>query len=130
MTQIISYTKRSNPYTVIQLNAPEGSNELCTLGDLTYVSIPADTSLPEQPPELIDITTVTVTPELRQEISNASPHVQLIRQRVREKIADAYPLHEEIKLLRMAPSAEFEVYNAHAESCREWGRQQKAALGL
>lgn len=130
MTQIISYTKRSNPYTVIQLNAPEGANELCTLSGVTYVSIPGDTSLPEQPAELDDIGVVDITDEIRQQISDASPHVRLIRERVRNKIADAYPPHEEIKLLRTAPSPEFEAYNAHVEGCREWGRQQKAALGL
>ena len=130
MSQIISYTKRSNPYTVIRLNAPEGSNELCTLSGVTYVSIPDATSLPEQPAELDDIATVTVTDELRQQIGDASPHVALIRERVREKIADAYPLQEEIKLLRLAPSPEFDAYNDHAEACREWGRQQKSDLGL
>ena len=130
MAQIISYTKRHNQYTVITLNAPEGANELCTLSGVTYVSIPDATTLPEQPAELDDIAVVTVTDELRQVICTASPHVALINQRVRDKIAEAYPLHEEIKLLRMAPSPEFEVYNYHVEACREWGRQQKSDLGL
>jgi hypothetical protein len=130
MSYIVSYRKKSNPYTVIQLNTPEGANELCTLDGVTYVSIPDATSLPEQPAELDDITEVTVTDELRQQISDASPHVALIRERVRDKIAAVYSLHEEIKLLRTAPSPEFEAYNDHAEACREWGRQQKVALGL
>lgn len=73
---------------------------------------------------------VTLDDELREQIKSASPHVWLINERVRDKIAEAYPLHEEIKLLRTAPSAEFEAYNAHAEACREWGRAQKALLGL
>lgn len=50
--------------------------------------------------------------------------------RVRERIAERYPIHEEIKLLRTAPSQEFDAYNAYAEACREWGREQKAMLGL
>ena len=43
---------------------------------------------------------------------------------------DRQRIMNEIKLLRTAPSAEFEAYNAHAEACRAWGREQKAALGL
>ncbi|PPL14070.1 hypothetical protein UN63_16745 [Oceanisphaera arctica] len=86
--------------------------------------------MPEQPVELDDITVVAVTDELRQQIGDASPHVALIRERVREKIAAVYSLQEEIKLLRLAPSPEFDAYNDHAEACREWGRQQKAELGL
>lgn len=27
-------------------------------------------------------------------------------------------------------SHEFDVYNEHAEACRQWGREQKALLGL
>lgn len=130
MGYIVSYQKRSGPYTVIQLNAPEGSSELCTLEGVTYVSIAEGASLPEQPPELDDIVVVELTPELRLAICEASPHVALIRERVREKIAEVYSLQEEIKLLRTAPSPEFEAYNAHVEGCREWGRQQKSALGL
>lgn len=85
----------------------------------------------EQPPEIVDtITPVVLDAELRDLICDASPHVRLINERVREQIAAAYPIHEEIKLLRTAPSAEFEAYNEHVEACRAWGREQKAALGL
>lgn len=73
---------------------------------------------------------VTLTAELREAIKAASPHVSLIDQRVREKIAAEYPIHEEIKLLRTAPSAEFDAYNAFIESCRQWGMEQKTLLGL
>jgi hypothetical protein len=49
---------------------------------------------------------------------------------VAAKIAEQYTTGDEIKLLRTAPSAEFEVYNAYVEDCRAWGRAQRAALGL
>lgn len=96
------------------------------------MSLPDDTELPtDQPAEIAHtITPVTLDAELRDLISNACTHVALIRERVRSMIAEQYPLHEEIKLLRTAPSAEFEAYNAHAEACREWGRVQKGLLGL
>lgn len=53
-----------------------------------------------------------------------------IDQRVCEMIAESYSITDEIKLLRTAPSEEFDIYNAHAEACRQWGREQKALLGL
>lgn len=85
----------------------------------------------EQPAEIAgSITPVELDIELRAMICQASPHVQLINDRVRERIAAVYPIHEEIKLLRTAPSAEFEAYNEYAESCRQWGRERKAELGL
>lgn len=129
---MISYQKTSDQYTTYQLNMPEGATELCTLEGVTYVVLPEGTTLPdEQPEQIVDsIQTVTMTVELREAISNASPHVRLIRQRVADKIAEAYTLTDEIKLLRTTPSAEFEVYNQYVEDCRAWGQEQKAGLGL
>ncbi len=102
---------------------------MCTIDGVTYVSVPDDIAMPEQN-ALITHAVATLTSELKEAIKAASTHVQLIDQRVREKIADAYPIHEEIKLLRTAPSTEFDAYNAFAEACRQWGRDQKTALGL
>jgi len=56
--------------------------------------------------------------------------VDEINQRVCEKIAELYSMTDEIKLLRTAPSREFDVYNEHVEACRQWGREQKALLSL
>lgn len=53
-----------------------------------------------------------------------------INRRVVEMIREHYTVDDEIKLLRTAPSPEFELWNAYVEDCREWGRQQKRALGL
>lgn len=99
---------------------------------ITYVSLPDGVSLPgEQPSEIVvSIQSVTLDAALRQAIAEVSPHVRLIRVRVAEKIAEHYSLADEIKLLRTAPSAEFEAYNAYAEDCRAWGRSEKAKLGL
>ena len=99
---------------------------------ITYVHLPDGVVLPsEQPAEIAaSIEVVTVDPALRNTIANTSPHVRLIRQLVSDKIAERYTMGDEIKLLRTAPSAEFEVYNAYAEECRAWGRAQKALIGL
>lgn len=132
MATIYRYQKYITREVTRSLEAPEESTELCTLNGWTYVSIP-DGMEPhtEQPIEIAHtIEQVVLTPELRDEISDASPHVSLIRERVRNKIAERYPIHEEIKLIRTSPSPEFDEYNDYVESCRAWGREQKALLGL
>jgi len=99
---------------------------------VTYVSLPDGATLPaEQPAEIAgSIQTTAPTAAQLLDIANASPHVQLIRQQVRDKIAQSYSIADEIKLLRTAPSAEHAAYNEFVESCRAWGRAQKALLGL
>lgn len=106
--------------------------ELATIDGMTYVSLPDGATLStEQPQEVAEsIATVTLTDALHSTISAASPHVQLINERVRVLIAERYSYADEIKLLRTAPSPECVAYNAYAEECRAWGRAEKAKLGL
>ena len=136
MTYIVSYQKHFDALTTKLIALPEDpethgqiGTELATIDGVTYVSLPDGAILPPQPAE-ITVDPVELTPELKTAIAEASPHVRLIRERVAEKIAARYSVTDEIKLIRTAPSAEFEVYNEFAEECRAWGRQQKAALGL
>lgn len=135
MTSIFAYQKFIDADRTVEIRLPEDENgqrlgtELATVDGTTYVSIPDGATLPAQPDE-ITVTPITLTPTLKTDIEDASPHVRLIRQLVSEKIAERYSMGDEIKLLRTAPSAEFEAYNAYAEDCRAWGREQKAALGL
>lgn len=95
------------------------------------MSIPKGSELDPQS-EMIagSVHIAVIDDELRERIIAASPHVALIQQRVRDKIAECYSVFDEIKLLRTAPSEEFDIYNEHTEACRQWGREQKAALGL
>lgn len=139
MPTIISYRKFINTEITRMLRLPEDANhhplgtELATLADgLTYVSIPDGVALPvDQPSEITaSIQTVTLTLAQIAELKAISPHVRLINQRVADQIAAHYSMADEIKLLRTAPSPEFDTYNAHAESCRAWGRAEKARLGL
>jgi hypothetical protein len=138
MPTLISYRKHIDALVTRELRLPEGDNhqrigtELATIDGTTYVSLPDDATLPAiQPAEIAaSIQTVTLTVALREAIKSASPQVRVIHAMVAEKIAEQYSLADEIKLLRTAPSAEFEAYNLHAEACRGWGRAQKAALGL
>ena len=131
MTYIVAFRKASDAYTVYSLIAPEGSIELCTLDGETYAAIPGGAELPEQHAQVAgSVRVVELDTELRERIKAASPHIALIQKRVREKIEEVYSIHDEIKLIRTAPSPEFDAYNEHAELCRQWGRDQKAALGL
>lgn len=135
MAYIVSYQKHIDSIRTVEIRLPEDvsmqriGTELATINGVTYVSLPDNTVLPEQPAE-IAVAAVDLTPDLKQSISDASPHVKLIRQRVSDKIAELYSTGDEIKLIRTAPSAEFEAYNAYAEDCRAWGRSERAKLGL
>jgi hypothetical protein len=135
MTSIVRYQKAIADGTTYRIALPlneEGQHlgtELATLDGVTYVAIPDDHELPEQP-EQITVEPVTLTDELRAAIKSVSPHVRLINARVIEKIRAVYSVDDEIKCLRLAPSDETDAWNAHVEACRAWGTEEKAALGL
>ena len=65
-----------------------------------------------------------MTPEERQ------AKIEAINAKVVAMIREQYSIEDEIQLLRTAPSPEFELWNAHVEACLDWGREQKARLGL
>ena len=138
MTSIVSYRKFSDATRTIELRIPESADsrqrlgqELATLDGVTYVSLFDGAVLPEQPDEIAaSVQSVELTDALRDEISAASPAVQLIRAQVVERIRARYSSDDEIKLLRLAPSDETSAWNAYVEDCRAWGRQQRALLGL
>ena len=107
--------------------------ELCTIAGVTYVALPDGATLPSaQPAEIAAsvVNPVTVTTDLAASIKAASPHVALINARVVEQIREKYSADDELKLLRLGPSADFTAYTTYVESCRAWGAAEKAALGL
>ena len=139
MPSIVSYRKHIDALITRELLLPEDpatrqrlGTELATIDGVTFVALPDGATLPtDQPNEVADsIATVTLTDALRSAIKAASPHVRLINDRVREAIADRYSMADEIKLIRTSPSEEAIAYNAYAEECRNWGRIEKAKLGL
>lgn len=150
MTTIYSYTKVQTPYATIQMALPDsqGANdelhcaELCTLDGVTYVAVPAGVTLPSQPPELT-IEPVSITPELRAQIKAASPHCSLIAERIEMRIRARYSLSDEQYFARIGVgvalgSYTFEpgeqdaliAFGAHVEAARQWGRDERAKLGL
>lgn len=106
--------------------------ELCTIDGVTYVSVPDDVELPvDQPASIAEsIEVVVITDELCELIKSQSTHVQLINDRVKSKIAERYSLSDELKEIRNSSSPSFAVYADYVEDCRQWGSEQKAALGL
>lgn len=112
MSYIVSYQKNiTSVITEVLIVHPDGDEnvtELCTVGGITYVSIPDGVEIdmdiqPECVKDSIQNLEKAKTPEeLKALISEHSFHVKLIDERVRERIALKYPLHEEIKILRLA----------------------------
>ena len=145
MPFIVSYQKQSDAYTTYTLLAPEGSTELCTLDGVTYVSVPDDVALPEQPSQIADsiVNPVTLTTELREAIKSTSLHCQLIHQRMEDKIREKYSLSDEQYFSRIASGVALGMYafetceqdalvafGTYIEEVRQWGREQRALLGL
>ena len=132
MAYIVSYQKFITRDITKLLDAPEDATELCTIDGTTYVSIHDDTELSDdQPTEIADsIETVVLTNELRELIKSNSTHVQLINERVKDKIAERYSITDELKEIRNSSSPTFSAYADYVEECRQWGRDQKSLLGL
>lgn len=123
-------------------DAAETLTELCELDGWHYVAVPEGVT-PTVPAELATWEAVNLTSELREAIKAASPHAQLIAQRVVELIRAKYPLDEELYFARIAVCAlqnsytllpgEAEAlaqYQADVEAAREWGRTERAKIGL
>jgi len=144
MPSIISYQKAYDATTTYQLTPPDGAVELCEIAGLTYVSLPTGAVLPPQASQIAaSVAVVTPDAALRAQILAASPHCQLIDERMRQTIRDAYPLEDELKYARIGVGAAMGMYQpttdevqgmtvfgAHVESVRQWGRDERAKLGL
>lgn len=141
MPSLIAYRKAIDAIHTWELRLPESApgqrqgQEVATLADgRTIVSLPDGATLPAQQPAQIVASIETLPNPLpdsvRDEIRAASPQVAHIQRRVVERIRARYSVDDEIKLLRIAPSPETAAWNDYVEDCRQWGRQQRAALGL
>ncbi len=119
--------------------------ELATVDGTTYVALPDGATLPpDQPAEVASsIATVALDPVLREQIKSASPHCKLIAQRMVEQIRAAYSIDDEMYFARIGvgaatgmyqPSSDelqaMTVFGEFVETVRQWGRQQRAELGL
>ena len=152
MATIISYKKTSDAYTTYELRTPDAQGnedeifctELGTLDGLTYVSVPDGVTLPEQLPQVAaTLQTVTLTPELRDRLRATNPHCALISERMVQKIRARYSIDDEMFFARIgvgaasgmyAPTedelAEMQAFGEFVEGVRQWGRVERAKLGL
>ena len=121
------------------IKAAEKQTELCALNGKTYVTVEdtdGNVNLAEKSAKggLLIISGATHTAgELRvlmSKIKAATPAVKVINDQVEAKIRERYSVADEIKMLRIAPSPESDAWNDYVEDCREWGREEKAKLGL
>lgn len=139
MAKIYQYRKTTDTYTEYRVQG-EGVTELVTIDGITYLSIAGD--LPVYDARLIVAETV-LTDELREQIKAVSTHVVLINERIKAKIGDKYDAETEMYYARigigalsgmytMEPgeSAAMSAYGEYVESVRQWGRDQRAELGL
>lgn len=141
MAKIYSYQKVTDQFTTYCLSEPDYNllssedhiTELCTIEETTYVSIPNNITLPEQSDKIkstlkeIDLSNNL---DLKEQIKTISSHINLINDRVVEKIRTKFSINDEIKILRAGTPEESNLYNAFVEECVLWGRIEKEKLGV
>ena len=152
MTSIFSYKKTYDAHTTYELRTPDAHGdegdifcaELGTVDGLTYVSVPAGVTLPEQLPQVAaTLQPVTPTPELIAQLKATSPHCALISERMVQKIRARYSIDDEMFFARIGVGAaagmyqptpgelaEMQAFGEFVEGVRQWGRAERAKLGL
>lgn len=152
MTTIISYKKTYDTHTTYELRMPDAQGtegdifcaELGTIDGLTYVSVPPGVTLPEQLPQVAaTLQTVTPTAELLAQLKATSPHCVLISERMVQKIRASYSIDDEMFFARIGVGAaagmyqptpaelgEMQAFGEFVEAVRQWGRAERAKLGL
>ena len=130
-------------------DAPQGTQagqELATLPDgRTVVALFEGFTLPSNQPAAIaaSIEVLTLTDALKEQIKAASPHVALISKRMVDTIRASYSIDDEMYFARIGVGAatglytptpsemqELTTFGTFVESVRQWGRDERAKLGL
>ena len=116
--------------------------ELAELEGWHYVHAPDGAALPAQMLE-IEWQPVELTDALREQIKATSRPVQLIAEEMQQRIRTAYSLEDEQYFSRIGVGVALGAYQfqpgereallafgAHVEAVRQWGKAQRAELGL
>lgn len=154
MPSLIAYRKVVDSVTTHTLRQPDptagnqAAQEIATLPDgRTVVALFDGYTLPaDQPQEIAASIETLASPlpaDVREQIKAASPHVALISRRMIEKIRQSYSPDDEMYLARIGVGAalgmytltsdeqqELTVYREIVEGVRQWGRDERAKLGL
>lgn len=133
--------------TIKRFNFPIVDNdrigmELATVGEVTYVAIPDDVEVSEQPIE-IEAQPVTMTDTLRESIKVASPIEARIKQQVKDLIREKYTTEDEMYFARISVGTVMGIYTylpgeaeavieygQYVESIRQWAREERTKVGL
>ena len=137
------YTTAGPDGTSLRFRAGDsGAQELAEFDGHAYVHVPDGAAIPEQPTE---IAWQAITPDaaLLARIKAESRPVQLIAQAMIEKIRSSYTIDDEMFFARIGVGAatgmyqptpgelqEMTVFGEFVESVRQWGRAERAKLGL
>jgi hypothetical protein len=124
MAKIYKYRKITDAVTTYALVEPDYNllmtdsriKELGAVGGYTFVSVPDDLVLPDQPQQICLL-------------EAESFQAAVIDEQVVELIRRRYSINDEFKMLRIGPSEETAAYNDYVEECRAWGRGEKAKIG-
>ena len=154
MTSLIAYRRVIDSVTTHSLRLPEAAQgaqaaqELCTLPDGRTVVVLFDgAALPTDQPTQIAASIETLPsplPDLlREQIKVASPMVRLISQRMIDQIRASYSIDDEMYFARIGVGAAtglytptqdemqaLTVFGEFVEGMRQWGRDERAKLGL
>jgi hypothetical protein len=111
LAKIYSYTKITDEYTtytVVEPDYKKGDDrvtELCTIDDLTYISVPDGVTLPEQF-EQVQKTLKEVVPskELKDKIRQVSVHYRLINERIKDILPKMKPEEGRYFMLSFSPT--------------------------
>lgn len=117
------------------LKSDEEVKELCTIGPTTYVAASESVAFAKQADAIkfaaVDGATLgSKLPETLSAIEKALTQTAGINAQVVAKIRERYSIEDEIKMLRIAPAPEAAAWNDWVEQCLEWGRREKAKMGL
>jgi hypothetical protein len=134
---VISFNQIINPETQESI-----SRELGSIDNTSYVFVPDDIILEDQPEE-INLQQVNLTPEKREELKTNLRPFQIIAEEQQRMIRDKYTQEDEMYFARIGigvslglyefqpgEQTELEAFGLFVEYVREWGRQKRAELGL
>ena len=143
---LYKYTPHTTPGpdgTSLRFRAGEsGAQELAEFDGHAYVHVPDGAAIPEQPTE---IAWQAITPDaaLLARIKTESRPVQLIAEQMQQRIRALYSLEDEQYFARIGVGVALGAYQfqpgeqeallafgTHVESVRQWGRAERAKLGL
>jgi hypothetical protein len=136
MPKIYAYRKDLGAVKLPELSKDQEVKELATIDGVTYIAASDTVDFGKMQSDEIKFQTVdgaTLGDKLHatmKVLQAALPATAEINAQVVAKIREKYSVDQEIALLRRGQCAEWDEWNNYVESCVNWGREQKALMGL